>query len=80
MAEPTIAAKDVVLSCVFKDVGGNKLTKKFRYAKQDVADLAVKSLMDVIIENGRAFNTAPDEKVSADMAVTSHRSFDVLDE
>lgn len=68
------------LQCTFKDVGGNTIKKNFKYAKADLTDAAAKSLMDVIIENGRAFNTAPDEKVSASLVTTTTKPLDVADE
>ncbi len=68
------------LVCNFRDVGGNAVRKSFNYAKPDLTDAAAKSLMDVIIENGRAFNTAPDEKVSASLITTTTKPLDVSDE
>ena len=80
MADPTVAKRDVILNLNYLDSRGKALKKSFRYAKQNVTDAAVKNLMDGIIENGTLFNTVPYEKVSADMAITSRKSFDVLDD
>lgn len=66
--------------CKFKNLEGKALSKSFNYAKADVTDANVKTLMDAIIANGSdVFDDVPTQKTSAQVITTTTKDLDIED-
>lgn len=68
------------LVCKFKNLEGKAVNKSFNYAKADVTDAQVNTLMNSIIAKGDdVFNDVPKQKVSAQVVTTTTKDLEVED-
>ncbi len=68
------------LVCKFKNLEGKAVNKNFNYAKADVTDANVKTLMNAIIANGSdVFNDVPTQKTGAQVITTTTKDLEVTD-